>query len=69
MSLEGVLFTSSLLDTLAGQAFYNPKIIRLLNQLVSGQDLKDAKESKRHATKGINAIAKSTLYQINVPEV
>lgn len=65
---SGVLFTSSLLDTLAGQAFYNPKIIRLLNELVSGLDSKDAKDL-RAKQRGLHAIAKSSLYQINVPEV
>ena len=58
----GELLTSSMLDTLVGQAFYNPKIIRLLNELVSGIARKAGQQS--HTSN----ITSSLLYQIDVPE-
>jgi hypothetical protein len=80
----GLLFTSSMLDSIVCQAFYNPQIIRVLNQLISGTDHigtdGDEEEEKKKPTKkgsinvtkqkkgGVNNIRGSALYQISVPE-
>jgi hypothetical protein len=71
----GVLFTSSLLDTIVCQAFYNPHIIKVINKLVSGNDYLDigemnelyATSGSKNKTKGIAAIKGSCVYQINIP--
>jgi len=73
---SGALFTSSLLDTLICQAFYNPRIINVLNQLVSGVDRKDRADimfelsgGKVAEKKGVAALTGSALYQINIPDL
>mmetsp|Transcript_8231 Transcript_8231/g.15524 ORF Transcript_8231/g.15524 Transcript_8231/m.15524 type:complete len:1217 (+) Transcript_8231:175-3825(+) len=59
----GLLFTSSMLDSIVCQAFYNPQIIRVLNQLISGTDhIGGGDDEKEPAKKvpmkkgGINAV-------------
>merc|ERR1712100_400270 len=71
---SGALFTSSLLDTLVCQAFYNNKIIAVISEMFSGVERKSratiANELKGdHTTskKGLSAIVGSTLYQIEMP--
>ena len=41
---SGTIFTSSLLDTLLCQSFYNPNIIRVVNKLIGGMDHKSLLE-------------------------
>lgn len=71
---SGALFTSSLLDTIVCQAFYNPLIIKVINKLISGIEHKDYNEIAASAgttqikPKGLAAITGSSLYQINIPE-
>ena len=79
----GLLFTSSMLDSIVCQAFYNPQIIRVLNQLISGTDHisgddeveKSSGLPKRGTVKpfrnkkgGVQNIRGSALYQISVPD-
>jgi hypothetical protein len=77
----GLLFTSSMLDSIVCQAFYNPQIIRVLNQLISGTDHISADEEGAKAPKkkgsintirqkkgGVSTIRGSALYQISVPD-
>jgi hypothetical protein len=79
----GLLFTSSMLDSIVCQAFYNPQIIRVLNQLISGTDHISGEEEGDQENKpvkkgginvvrqrkgGVNNIRGSALYQISVPE-
>ena len=73
---SGALFTSSLLDTLVCQAFYNPKIVSVISELFTGVDRKSKLELKamlkgdqQSLVKGVGAIVASTLYQINMPEL
>jgi potassium large conductance calcium-activated channel subfamily M alpha protein 1 len=73
---SGALFTSSLLDTLVCQAFYNPKIISVISELFSGVERKNRNEllanirgDTKTEKKGVAAIVGSTLYQISVPEL
>ena len=72
---SGLLFTSSMLDSIVCQAFYNPQIIRVLNKLISGTDhITDMPKSNpllsnaRRPIVGIGAVLGSALYQISVPE-
>lgn len=73
---SGALFTSSLLDTLVCQAFYNTKIIKVIAELFSGVERKSRAEllanikgDKKHDRRGISAIVSSTLYQISIPDL
>jgi potassium large conductance calcium-activated channel subfamily M alpha protein 1 len=73
---SGALLTSSLLDTLACQAFYNTKIIKVITQLFSGVERKSKAElmgvvkgDKVHKAKGVAAMVGSTLYQIPLPDL
>jgi hypothetical protein len=72
---SGMLFTSSLLDTLVCQSFYNPNIVRVVNKLIGGMDSKGIKEGE--VSQGvldvvsqldITKVASSCLYQIPIPE-
>ena len=72
---SGLLFTSSMLDSIVCQAFYNPQIIRVLNKLISGTDhITDVPKSNpllsnsRRPVVGIGSILGSALYQISIPE-
>jgi hypothetical protein len=75
----GVIFTTSTLDSLVSQAFYNPIIIRVLTKLVGGADYKEEgelgadnlkTESKSKSKKrGLNDIISSCLYQIPCPDL
>lgn len=60
----GLLFSPSLLDGLVCQAFYNPKIIRLLNEMIAGVDQKPMLTKK----KGLDALVGSSIYLINIPD-
>ena len=73
---SGALFTTSLLDTLVCQAFYNPKIISVIAALFSGVERKSKKDiesdlrgDEQVVKRGVGAIQGSTLYQINMPEL
>jgi hypothetical protein len=76
---SGALFTTSLLDTLVCQAFYNNKIIKVLSEMFSGVDrksravieseLRGDQASAKEMKKGVASITGSTLYQIPVPEL
>jgi len=47
----GTLFTTSLLDTLVCQAYYNPLIIKVVNKLISGVDLMERADLISQAAK------------------
>jgi potassium large conductance calcium-activated channel subfamily M alpha protein 1 len=71
---SGSLFTSSLLDTIVCQSFYNPQIIDVIAKLVSGGDDMDVNEmedrygsDKTKKISGIAAIRGSCFYQIPIP--
>ena len=73
---SGALFTSSLLDTLVCQAFYNTKIIKVITELFSGVERKSRNEllaivkgDKILNKKGVSAIVGSTLYQVSLPDL
>jgi len=67
----GQLFISSLLDNIVCQAFYNPDIIKVLNNIVGGYTeefdhvLENNVVTKR---KKKNQIKGSSLYQIQIPD-
>ena len=71
---SGALFTSSLLDTIVCQAYYNPLIIKVMNKLISGIEHKDYNEIAAAAgttqikPKGLAAVLGSSLYQIPIPD-
>ena len=72
---SGLLFTSSMLDSIVCQAFYNPQIIRVLNKLISGTDhVVDQPKSNpllntgKRPIVGVGSVLGSALYQISVPE-
>jgi potassium large conductance calcium-activated channel subfamily M alpha protein 1 len=79
---SGALLTSSLLDTLICQAFYNRSIVAIIQLFAAGVTLKDRDvikaeiEAGRPLTqqetaavhRGVSAIVGSGLYQIKVPE-
>ncbi|CAN0430323.1 unnamed protein product, partial [Ectocarpus fasciculatus] len=78
---SGRLFTSSLLDTVLCQAFYNPQIVKVVNKLITGTDHKrdeiqpstSAKERKsRKSNVKVNSKLfdgmGSSLHQILVPD-
>jgi hypothetical protein len=65
----GQLFISSLLDTIVCQAFYNPDIINVLNQLLIGfQEQKEYDTNLNKLKSSKNQIPGSSLYQIQIPE-
>lgn len=76
---SGALFTSSLLDTIVCQSFYNPQIIAVVNKLISGKDQKEVNAAANQAgnasfsglatlkLKGLDAVVASSLYQVPVP--
>ncbi len=64
---SGMLFTSSFLDALVCQSFYNPKIIRVLNELISGVDGKIMNHKLKKKT-NLNTVESSSLYQIPIPD-
>lgn len=60
---SGALIVSELLDTLVCQAFYNSKIIEVLNKLIEG------KATERSTTASANSdMLGSGLYQIPIPD-
>ena len=63
----GHVYTSSMLDTLVCQAYYNPHIITILRLLVAGEDpqASDAWNDKMAARVG-GAVMDSHLFQIPV---
>lgn len=78
---SGVLFTSGMLDTLICQAFYNPRIIQILDQLINGQGLGGGKDGTVTSplpgagdTHNSLTVSRkppprgSSLYQIKVPD-
>jgi hypothetical protein len=75
---SGELFTSSLLDTIVCQAFYNPQIVAVVNKLISSRDIKEVTAAVNKVTadvqfgpgkkQSLDAITSSSLYQIAVPK-
>ena len=67
---SGAAYTSSMLDTLVCQAFYNPHIVTVLQQLVAGSDPEEtARWDKEWEARGnTEKITDSHLYQIPVPK-
>lgn len=70
----GTLFTTSMLDTLACQVFYNPQIIKLLHKLISSGDQRNKAEMAalaelgKKAPVGLSAVVSSALYQQPIPD-
>lgn len=71
----GAIFTSSLLDSVVCQAFYNPQIIRVIDKLISGADPRETNPLAAHPSlhnkrpkAGIQSIVGSSLYQIPIPD-
>jgi len=65
----GHVYTSAVLDTIAGQSFYNSKLIDILQQLVVGQDIEKAQIWKKKAKETITEdIPCSELFTISVPD-
>ena len=73
----GKLFTSSMLDAVVCQVFYNPQLIRVLNKLISGTDHIEDTESmgkspllteSNRSNVGLKSLSGSSLYQVAVPE-
>mmetsp|Transcript_23872 Transcript_23872/g.35024 ORF Transcript_23872/g.35024 Transcript_23872/m.35024 type:complete len:1148 (-) Transcript_23872:179-3622(-) len=70
----GTLFTSSMLDSIVCQAFYNPQIIRVLDKLISGTDCVEDQKNRnpllanKRPKVGIQAVTGSALYQIPIPD-
>ena len=70
----GTLFTTSMLDTLACQVFYNPQITKLINKLISSGDQRNKAEMAaladlgKKAPRGLSAVVSSSLYQQPIPE-
>jgi hypothetical protein len=60
---SGALFASSFLDTLVCQAFYNTKIIEVVNKLIGSVDNKDLDKKGAKST-----LLGSSLYQIGIPD-
>ena len=77
----GELFTTTALDNLCCQAFYNPMMIRVLTKLIGGADYKEDGElgvdtlltsekeniKGKKKSSGLHNIVSSTLYQIPIP--
>lgn len=57
MFASGALFTTSLLDTIVCQSFFNPQIIKVLNQLISGPENIDRREHIIKASKIVAAVS------------
>jgi len=71
----GAIFTSSLLDSVVCQAFYNPQIIRVIDKLISGADPRETNPlaaypglHNKRPKAGIQSIVGSSLYQIPIPD-
>jgi len=75
---SGELFTSSLLDTIVCQAFYNPQIVAVVNKLISSRDLKEVTAAVNKVTadiqigpgkkQSLDAVNSSSLYQVPIPK-
>lgn len=75
---SGELFTSSLLDTIVCQAFYNPQIVAVVNKLISSRDLKEVTAAVNKVTadihvgpgkkQSLDAVSSSSLYQMPIPK-
>ena len=75
---SGILLTSSLLDTLICQAFYNRSLVSIIQLFVSGVEIKDKQTIREQLLagvggaaapkKGVAAIVGSSLYQMKLPE-
>jgi hypothetical protein len=71
---SGALFATSLLDTLVCQAFYNTKIIEILNCLVGGIEKREIEKTTQrfykrgNDSKKLKGLLGSSLYQIPLPE-
>lgn len=76
---SGMLFTSSLLDTLVCQSFYNPNIVRVVNKLIGGMESKGSYTTTKEGEEAesvfdgvpqldLNKVTSSCLYQIPIPE-
>ncbi|GBG31892.1 Calcium-activated potassium channel subunit alpha-1 [Hondaea fermentalgiana] len=64
----GQIYTSSVLDTLSGQSYYNHKLIDILHQLVIGQSPESASRWQQETGHLVaNAIHSSELHMIPVP--
>ncbi len=72
----GSLFATSLLDTLVCQAFYNTKIIEILNLLVGGIEKREIEKATNQyyknntgtTSKAMKGLIGSSLYQIPLPD-
>jgi len=77
---SGALLTSSLLDTLICQAFYNRSIVAIIQLFAAGVDVKDKDTIRAQVLaggnpnvvaepkRGVSALVGSALYQMKIPE-
>lgn len=76
---SGELFTSSLLDTIVCQAFYNPQIVAVVHKLISSRDQTEVTAAVNNATLSVKfksptkmvsleSTLSSSLYQIPIPK-
>lgn len=66
----GEVYIASIIDTLTAQAFYNPHIVTILQQILVGRGEKSYKDDKEaEILKHFNdKLTQSNLWQIMVPE-
>lgn len=67
--ISGIIYSSSMLDTLTCQSFYNPHITSVFRALVGGEVLKvqPMGQVSSSSERFINSLPSSHLYQIPVP--
>mmetsp|Transcript_3865 Transcript_3865/g.6568 ORF Transcript_3865/g.6568 Transcript_3865/m.6568 type:complete len:244 (+) Transcript_3865:215-946(+) len=65
----GEVYISAMIDTLTAQAFYNPNIVTILQQILVGRSDSFHRDFEQHLIVNFGeTIAQSNLWQINVPE-
>lgn len=66
---SGNIFTASMLDTAACQAFYNPNLLNIVRKLIAGDNQVEAERWQHAARKDFpDGIPNSTVFQIPVLE-
>ena len=66
---SGNIFTASMLDTAACQAFYNPNLVNIVRKLIAGDNQQEAERWQQVARKDYpDGIPNSIVYQIPVQQ-
>eukprot|EP00753_Platysulcus_tardus_P010161 PLAT2507.8.p1 GENE.PLAT2507.8~~PLAT2507.8.p1 ORF type:complete len:901 (-),score=516.17 PLAT2507.8:399-2939(-) len=66
---SGSVYTSSVLDIVMAQAFYNPQVLTLIRLIVAGgADPNDTFAWNRAVASELGVVVDSSVYQISVPE-